>query len=412
MISVDISNVWEQLSLPDLLEMEKEVFDAHSALAEGGDPLGQPDLPSADDLLRIAQAAEKIRADSDVCVVVGAGGALLGSQAAVELLQGSHRNLGKGKGDPMLLFAGNSLSTRHWNRLTGLLKEADFSVIVISGSGTVLESAIAFRGLRWMLERKYGTDEASKRIYAVTVPCRSALRQMAEEAHWETFDIPAGAGECCSPLTAAGLLPMAAAGIDIAALLQGAAEAVEQYDLRSYDNPMWLYAAVRNLLQRSGKTMELLAGWEPEFKLFGMWWQQLFGQREGTDGKGLFPVPLMYPADLRSLDRMLRQGPRNFFETLIRFDPPEQKHTIVGQWNDPDGLNYLEGSTLDQVEDQTYQATVSAHADGSIPVITVDCGPLDEAALGQLFRFLELSCAISARVLGVTPSADLCECTE
>lgn len=405
MISVDISNVWGQISLPDLLAMEKEVADAHAALTEGSDCLGWLELPSGDALLRIQTAAETIRENSEVCVVVGIGGGCSGSRAAMELLQGPNRNIGKGKGDPAIFFAGSSLSTRWWNELTGLLKEKDFSVIVISKSGTDTESAIAFRGLRWILERKYGTDEANRRIYALTDPSQGALRQMAEEEGWEVFDIPANVSEGYSVLTAAGLLPMAAAGIDIAALIQGAAEAREPYDLRSYDNPVWLYAAVRNLMQRSGKAMELLAGWEPGFRTFGLWWQQLFGHSEGKDGKGLFPVSVEFTEDLHTLGQILQQGPRNFLETLVRFDPPEQKHTIGGQWKDLDGLNYLEGKTLDHVEEQAYQAAIAAHTDSGTGIITMDCGTLNEAALGELFYFLELSCGVSACVLGGNPFA-------
>jgi len=295
----------------------------------------------------------------------------------------------------MLFFSGDSLSTRHWNELMGLLKEKDFSVIVLSGSGTDTETAIAFRGLRWMLERKYGTDEANRRIYAVTDPCQGPWRQMAAEEGWEAFDIPTNVCEASSALTCAGLLPMAVAGMDIAAILQGAAEAGMQYDLRSYDNPVWLYAAVRNLMQRSGKAVELLGSWEPGFRMFSLWWQQLFGVSKGKDGNGLFPVTAEFPAQLHA--------PENFFETMIRFDPPGQKHTIGGQWKDLDGLNYLEGKTLDQVEAQAYQETVAAHADRGLGIITMDCGTLDEASLGELFCFLALSCAVSACMLRDNP---------
>lgn len=403
MISVDISNVWGQLSLPDLLAMEKEVADAHAALAEGSTHSGWLELPSDDEVLRIREAADRIRKDSDVCIVVGAAGKTLGSRAAIELLQGPNRNIGKGKGDPMLFFTGSSLSTRHLKELTGLLKETDFSVIVISGYGTDLEPGIAFRNLRWMLERKYGTDEANRRIYAVTDPSQGALRQMAVEEGWEVFDIPSHVSDGHCVLTAAGLLPMAAASIDIHPLLQGASDAREQYDLRSYDNPVWLYAAVRNQLQRSSTAMEVLAGWEPGFRTFGLWWQQLFGQTGGKDGKGLFPVPVEFPGDLHGLGQTIQHGPRNIFETLVRFDPPEQKHIIGGQWKDLDGLNYLEGKSLDQVEEQAYQAAIDTHTDSGIPVITMDCGPLEEASLGHLFFFLTLSCGISACILGSNP---------
>ena len=410
MITVDISNVWGQVALPDLLAMEKEVADAHMALTEGSgagsDYLGWLELPDrkpTEEIKRIQKAARKIRLDSDVCVVVGIGGSYLGPRAAIELLQGPNRNLGKGKGDPQIFFAGNSLSTRHWNELKELLKEKDFSVIVISKSGTTTEPAIAFRGLRWMLERKYGTDQANKRIYAVTDPCRGALRQMATEEGWEAFNIPPSVGGRYSVLTAVGLLPMAVAGIDILAVMNGATGAKEDYALRSYDNPVWLYAAVRNLLYRKGKAIELFASQEPGFKMFGAWWQQLFGESEGKQGKGLFPATAEFTADLHSLGQLIQQGQRNLFETLVHFDPPEQKHIIGAEWKNLDGLNYLEGKTLDYVDEQAYQGTVAAHVDGGVPVITMDCGVLDEAKVGELFYFLELSCGISAYVLGVNP---------
>jgi len=410
MISVDISNVWGQLALPDLLAMEKEVADAHMALTEGSgagsDYLGWLDLPVREptpEIKRIQKAAKRIRSDSEVCVVVGIGGSYLGPRAAMELLQGPNRNIGRGKGDPQIFFAGNGLSTRHWNELVGLLKGRDFSVIVISKSGTTTEPAIAFRGLKWMLERKYGTDEAKKRIYAVTDPCKGALHQMAEEEGWERFSIPPSVGGRFSVLSPVGLLPMAVAGIDIMEVMQGAAEARESYNLRSYDNPVWLYAAVRNLLYRNGKAIELFESFEPGFKMFGAWWQQLFGESEGKNGKGIFPATAELTAELHSLGQLIQQGERNLFETMVRFDPPEAKYTIGGDWKNLDGMNYLEGKTLDFVDEKAYLGTVAAHVDGGVPVITMDCGMLDEAKVGELFYFLELSCGISAYVLGVNP---------
>ncbi len=410
MIKVDISNIWGQLALADLLAIEKEVFDAHAALADrtgpGSDFLDWLDLPVREptkEITRILAAAKKIRKDSDICVIVGIGGSYLGPRAAIELLQGPNRNLGRSKGDPMILYAGNSLSTRHWNELTALLKDRDFSLIVISKSGTTTEPAIAFRGLRWLLERKYGTDEASKRIYAVTDPCKGALRQMATEADWEAFSIPAGAGGRFSVLSPVGLLPMAVAGIDILELLNGAVDAREACDVRSFDNPVWQYAAVRNLMYRNGKVLEVFASFEPGFRMFGGWWQQLFGESEGKDGKGIFPVTAEFTADLHSLGQMIQQGQRNLFETMVRFDPPEQTHTIGGDWKNLDGLNYLEGKTLDFVDENAYLGTLSAHVDGGVPVITIDCGTLNDRKVGELFYFLELCCGISAYILGVNP---------
>lgn len=410
MITVDISNIWGEVALPDLLEIEKDVFEAHTALKErsgaGSEFLGWLDLTVREptkEIDRINKAAEKIRGDSEVCVVVGIGGSYLGPRAAIELLQGPNHNIGKGKGDPQIFFAGNGLSTRHWNDLMRLLEDKDFSVIVISKSGTTTEPAIAFRALRWMLERKYGTDAANRRIYAVTDPGKGALRQMAEESGWETFDIPGGVGGRFSVLTAVGLLPMAVAGIDILEVMNGAADAMENYQEPSLENPVWQYAAIRNLLYRNGKKIEILESFEPGFRAFGGWWQQLFGESEGKDGKGIFPVYAELTADLHSLGQMIQQGERNLFETMVRFDPPEQKHVIGGDWKNLDGLNYLEGKTLDFVDEQAYLGTVQAHVDGGVPVITMDCGALTGRTMGELFYFLELCCGMSAYILGVNP---------
>ena len=410
MINVDISNVWGQISLPALLAIEHEVFDAHQTLTEGTGPgsdyLGWLTLPTREptpEIWRIREAADRIRAESDVCVVVGIGGSYLGARAAIELLQGTNRNMGRGKGQPQIYFAGNSLSTRQWNELCRMLEGKDFSVIVISKSGTTTEPAIAFRSLRWMLERRYGTDGANSRIYAVTDPVRGALRQMAEDQGWASFVIPSAVGGRYSVLTAVGLLPMAVAGIDIIALMNGAMDAREQYDLRSFENPVWLYAALRNLLHRSGKAIEIFGGWEPDLRMFGLWWQQLFGESEGKDGKGIFPATAEFTADLHSLGQMIQQGKRNIFETMIRFDPPELPQTIMGDIQNLDGLNYLQGKNLDFVDEQAFQGTVAAHVDGGVPVIVVDCGRLDDRKVGELFYFMELACGVSAYMLGVNP---------
>ena len=410
MIKVDISNVWGQLSLPDLLATEKEVAAAHAALTDhtgaGSDFHGWLDLPTTQEtpeMHRIQEAADRIRANSDVFIVIGIGGSYLGPRAAIELLQGCNHNLGKGKGNPQVFFAGNGLSTRYWNELCRLLEGKDFSIAIISKSGTTTEPAIATRALRWMLERKYGTDGAKKRIYAITDPCKGALRQMAEEEDWETFVIPPDVGGRFSVLSPVGLLPMAVAGIDIRQVMAGAAEAKEAYNLRSFENPVWLYAATRNLLYRNGKVMEIFESYEPSFKMFGGWWQQLFGESEGKDGKGIFPVSAEFTADLHSLGQMIQQGERNMFETMVRFAPPEHRYTIGGDYKNLDGLNYLEGKTLDFVDEQAFRGTVAAHVDGGVPVMVMDCGELNDAKVGELFYFLELCCGVSAYMLGVNP---------
>ncbi len=411
MIKVDISNVWGQLSLPDLLAIEQEVANAHNTLTEGtgagNDFLGWLNLPTTEEteeMKRIQKCADWIRENSEVFVVIGIGGSYLGPRAAIELMQGCNHNIGKGKGNPQIFFAGNTLSTRAWNELQRLLEGKDFSLAVISKSGTTTEPAIAFRGLKWMLERKYGTDGARKRIFAITDPNKGALRQMATEEGWETFAIPPAAGGRFSVLTPVGLLPLAVAGIDIRKVMSGAAQAKHDYNyVRSFENPVWLYAGVRNLLYRNGKALEILESYEPGFKMMGGWWQQLFGESEGKDGKGIFPVTAEFTADLHSLGQMIQQGERNIFETMVRFDAPEQKMEIMGDAKDLDGLNYLTGKTLDFVDEKAYLGTLAAHVDGGVPVIIMDMGELNDEKLGEIFYFFELACGVSAYILDVNP---------
>lgn len=380
MIEVDISNIWGQVSLPDLLAMEKEVFDAHAAAAE---KMGETKIIEEEQLEQLQNAAEKIRLDSDICVVLGMGGSCLAARGVIELLQGQNRNSGRGEGDPQILFAGNSLSTRHWNGLLQMLEGKDFSVIVISAEELPTEAAIAFRRLRWMLERKYGTEEACGRIYVSTDSQQGVLHQMAEQNHWEEFAVPRD-----SVLTAAGLLPLAVAGLDLSQILLGAAEAKETYDLRAYENPVWLYAAVRELLSRNGTAVELVSSFEPDFRKFGNWWQQLLA---GT-GQSILPVAAEFPEMLYALKQ------QKLLATMVRFAEPESPVSIGSDWNDLDELNYLEGKTLSFVEEQAASAALNTFIDGDIPAITMDCGTLTEQTLGELLYFLELSSGISAEI--------------
>ena len=408
MIKLDISNVWGELSLPDLLSVEQEVFDAHKLLTDGKGPgsdfLGWLDLPTfeeTDEMRRIRTAAARIRSDSEVFVVVGIGGSYLGPRAAIELVKGQNHNLNHG--DPQIFFAGNNLSTRAWNDLCAQLEGKDFSINIISKSGTTTEPAIATRALRWMHERKYGAEKARSRIYVTTDPKNGALRQMATEEGYESFLIPPNVGGRYSVLTAVGLLPMAVAGIDPCDVMLGAARAKRDYDLRSFENPAWQYAGIRNLLYRRGKALELLCCYEPDFRTFGGWWQQLFGESEGKDGKGIFPVTAEFTADLHSLGQMIQQGQRNLFETVVRFAPPQKKATIEVDWKNLDGLNYLEGKSLDFVEEQAFLGTLAAHVDGGVPVMVLQNDRVSADTLGELFFFFELSCGISAYMLGVNP---------
>ena len=408
MINLDISNIWGELSLNDLLGLEKEVFAAHRTLIDGKGPgadcLGWLQLPTfeaTEEMRRIAAAAKRIRESADVFVVVGIGGSYLGPRAAIELVKGQNHNL-RGR-DPQIFFAGNSLSTRAWQELSAILEEKDFSVNINSKSGTTTEPAIATRALKWMLERKYGADEARKRIFVTTDPGRGALRQMAAEEGYETFVIPPNVGGRYSVLTAVGLLPMAVAGMDITEVMFGAASAKRDMDVFSYENPAWLYAAGRSLLYRRGKVIELLCNWEPSARFFGLWWQQLFGESEGKDGKGVFPAPVEFTADLHSLGQMIQEGERNLFETVVRFAPLRKRTMIELDWKNLDGLNYLEGKSLDFVEEQAFLGTLAAHVDGGVPVMLVQADEICDRTLGELFYFFELSCAISAYMLGVNP---------
>ena len=408
MINLDISNIWGQYTLNDLLVLEQETFAAHKALLEGKGPgsdyLGWMNLPvfeATDEMLRIQAAAKRIREHSDIFVVVGIGGSYLGPRAAIELVKGQNHNL-RGK-DPQIFFAGNNLSTRAWQELSALLEGKDFSINIISKSGTTTEPAIATRALKWMLERKYGAEEARKHIFVTTDPEKGALRQMALEEGYESFVIPPNVGGRYSVLSAVGLLPMAVAGMDITEVMFGAASAKRDMEIFSFENPAWLYAAARNLLYRNGKAIELLCNWDPSARYLGGWWQQLFGESEGKEGKGLFPVPVEFTADLHSLGQMIQQGERNLFETVIRFEPPRKKTMIELEWKDLDGLNYLEGKSLAYVEEQAFQGTLAAHVDGGVPVILLQAEEVCDRTLGELFWFFELSCGLSAYMLGVNP---------
>ena len=407
MIKVDISNVWGELSLADMLQCEQEVFDAHMLLSEGKGPgndflgwLRLPTFEETEEMRRIQRAADKIRSDSEVFVVVGIGGSYLGPRAAIELVNGSHHNLKKG--NPQIFFAGNNLSTNAWLELCQLLEGKDFSINIISKSGTTTEPAIATRALLLMMDRKYGA-KAKERIYVTTDPAKGALRQMATEEGYETFIIPPNVGGRYSVLTAVGLLPMAVAGMKPTDVMLGAAGARKDMDIRSFENPVWQYAAIRNLLYRKGKKIEILGSYEPNFRYFAGWWQQLFGESEGKDGKGIFPATVEFTADLHSLGQMIQEGERNIFETIVRFAPPAKQVEIGLNAKNLDGLNYLKGRTLDFVEEQAFQGTLAAHVDGGVPNIILQADEICADTLGELFYFFELSCGVSAYMLGVNP---------
>ena len=408
MLKVDLSNVWGDLSLPDLLATEQEVFAAHKTLAEGRGPgndfLGWLELPTfeeTEELQRIRRAAERIRADSDVFVVVGIGGSYLGPRAAIELVKGQNHNLKDS--DPQVFFAGNNLSTRAWQELCELLEGKDFSINIISKSGTTTEPAIATRALRWMLERKYGAEKAKKRIYVTTDPKHGALRQMATEEGYESFIIPPNVGGRYSVLTAVGLLPMAAAGIDVQTVIGEAIEAFTAMNVQSPENPAWQYAAARQHLYQLGKTTEILACYEPSFRFMAEWWKQLYGESEGKNGIGIFPASVEYNADLHSMGQYIQDGPRTLMETVVSFEQPQNEFTVPFAMGDPDRLNYLAGRKLSDISHMAQEAVKAAHIAGGVPNLEVRVPKRDEAGFAWLVCFFELACAISGYMSGVNP---------
>ena len=405
-IKLDYSKVLSFVGEKEIAVQREKATKALKGLEDGtckgSDFLGWLDLPvhiTDDELNRISACANKLREQTDVVVIVGIGGSYLGAKAVIEAMSGSFDAYSGTK----VVFAGNNVSEDYLYELQAFLKDKKFGICVISKSGTTTEPAVAFRLLKDQLIEQEGVTVARERIVAITDEKKGALRTMSDREGYETFVIPDNVGGRYSVLTPVGLLPLAVAGIDIMEMMNGAADAKESYNLRSFENPVWQYAAVRNLLYRNGKAMEIFESYEPGFKMFGGWWQQLFGESEGKDGKGLFPVTAEFTADLHSLGQMIQQGQRNIFETMVRFDPPAARYTIGSDWKNLDGLNYLEGKTLDFVDEKAYLGTVAAHVDGGVPVLQLQLGEVSAFTLGELFFFFELSCGISAYMLGVNP---------
>lgn len=390
--------------------MASQVENAHALLASGKGPgndfLGWVDLPTnydKEEFVRIKAAAERIKKNTDVFIVIGIGGSYLGARAAIEFLKSEHYNALK-KDTPDIYFTGNSISSTALAELVEICEGKDISINMISKSGTTTEPAIAFRVFREILEKKYGKEEAKKRIFCTTDKARGTLKHLADEEGYETFVVPDDVGGRYSVLTAVGLLPIAVAGADIDALMAGAQKAQAAYNNPNMEeNDCYKYAAIRNILYNKGKTTEVMVSYEPCYTLMNEWWKQLYGESEGKDGKGLFPATVEFTADLHSLGQMIQQGQRNLFETIVRFAPPRKRTTIEVDWKNLDGLNYLEGKTLDFVEEQAFQGTLSAHVDGGVPNIVLQTDEVDADTLGELFYFFELSCGISAYMLGVNP---------
>ncbi|MFC0559538.1 glucose-6-phosphate isomerase [Halalkalibacter alkalisediminis] len=393
--------------------MQGAVTAAHEALhngtGAGSDYLGWIDLPKnydREEFARIQAAAEKIQSDSDVLLVIGIGGSYLGARAAIEALNHTfYNNLSKEeRKTPQVFFVGQNISSTYLKDLLNLIEGKDISVNVISKSGTTTEPAIAFRVFRDYLEKKYGQEEARKRIYATTDRTKGALKTLATEEGYETFVVPDDVGGRFSVLTAVGLLPIAVSGLDIEAMMKGAAAASEDFSNPNLaENESYQYAAVRNALYNKGKTIELMVNYEPSLHFVSEWWKQLFGESEGKDGKGIFPASVDFSTDLHSMGQYVQDGRRDLMETIINVDKVREHVTIEEAASDLDGLNYLAGETMDFVNKKAFQGTMLAHTDGGVPNLIVNVPELNEYYFGYLVYFFEKAVGISGYLLGVNP---------
>lgn len=393
--------------------MSKITKDAADLLVSrkgaGNDFLGWIDLPvnyDKEEFARIKAAAEKIKNDSEVLLVIGIGGSYLGARAAIEFLRHSFYNMVSKeiRKTPEIYFVGNNISTTYMRHLMDVIGERDFSVNIISKSGTTTEPAIAFRIFKELLEKKYGKAEAAKRIYATTDKCRGALKGLATEEGYETFVVPDDVGGRFSVLTAVGLLPIAVSGADIDKLMEGAASG-RQLALEApfEENDALKYAAVRNILHNKGKSVEVLANYEPSLHYISEWWKQLYGESEGKDQKGIFPASLDLTTDLHSLGQFIQDGSRIMFETVLNVEHIADEIVLKEEPVDLDGLNYLAGKTVDFVNKNAMNGTILAHTDGQTPNFMVNIPEQNEFYLGQLFYFFEFACGVSGYILGVNP---------
>ena len=400
-------NESELKQIKPYVELANEVLTSKSGA--GNDFLGWVDLPETydkDEFARIKKAAEKIKNDSEVLVVIGIGGSYLGAKAAIEFLSHSfYNNLPKDKRKtPEIYFAGTNMSGVYLQHLIDVVGDRDFSVNVISKSGTTTEPAIAFRVFKKMLEEKYGKEEAAKRIYATTDKAKGALKTLATTEGYETFVVPDNVGGRFSVLTAVGLLPIAAAGINIDDLMAGAKDAMNDFSNKNMDeNQALQYAAVRNILHRKGKDLELMVNYEPRVHYLAEWWKQLFGESEGKDGKGLYPTSADFSADLHSLGQYIQEGKRLFFETVVSIGKPEVEFIIESDKDNLDGLNFIAGKTLDYVNKKATDGVILAHVDGNVPNLGVNIPEATPYHLGYTFYFFEKACGVSGYLLGVNP---------
>ena len=397
----------EVKSMADIAVSAKETLVGKSGA--GNDFLGWIDLPvdyDKDEFDRIKKAAQKIQSDSEVLVVIGIGGSYLGARAAIEFLRhGFYNCVDKSvRKTPEIYYAGNSISGTYLSQLIETIGDRDFSVNIISKSGTTTEPAIAFRVFKEMLEKKYGKEEAAKRIYATTDKARGALKSLSTEEGYETFVVPDDVGGRFSVLTAVGLLPIAASGADIGRLMEGA-QSMRKLCLETPidKNDSVLYAAVRNILHQKGKDVEVLANYEPIFHYVAEWWKQLYGESEGKDQKGIFPASVDLTTDLHSMGQFIQDGSRIMYETVMELEQPALDITLKEEEKDLDGLNYLAGRTMDFINKNAMKGTQLAHTDGNVPNLVIRVPEQNEFCLGELFYFFEYACGISGYLLGVNP---------
>lgn len=412
-IQFDYSNALKFFEQHEIDYLQPAVTAAHDALhngtGAGNEYLGWINLPrdyDKEEFARIQKAAAKIKADSEVLIVIGIGGSYLGARAAIETLNHAFYNvLDKEKRQaPQVFFAGNSISSSYLHDLIDVIDGKDFSVNVISKSGTTTEPAIAFRVFKELLEKKYGKEEAKSRIYATTDEAKGALKELSNSEGYETFVVPDDVGGRFSVLTAVGLLPIAASGVDIEAMMKGADAARADFSSPELDkNIAYQYAAARNVLYRKGKVTELLINYEPGLQYFNEWWKQLFGESEGKDQKGIYPSSANFSTDLHSLGQYIQEGRRNIFETVVKVAKARHEITINKEDNDLDGLNYLAGQTVDYVNDKAFQGTLLAHTDGDVPNFVVEIPSLDAYSFGYLVYFFEIAVGVSGYLNGVNP---------
>ena len=381
----------------------------HKKNGPGNDFLGWLDLPTnydKEEFARIRSAAQKIRRDSDVLVVIGIGGSYLGARAVIELLGHSFANAAskKVRKSPLILFCGNTISATYLADMMDIIEGKDISLNIISKSGTTTEPAIAFRILRAYMENKYGKEEAKNRIYATTDKARGALKGLADEEGYESFVVPDDVGGRFSVLTAVGLLPIAVAGIDIRELMKGARDASKAYKKLPFaENPCYQYAAVRNCLLRSGYSTEVMVNYEPSFHYMTEWWKQLYGESEGKDRRGIFPAGVDNTTDLHSMGQFIQDGARIMYETVVQIDQPRRSFEIPNDKDNLAGLNFLSGMDMNEVNKKAMQGTVLAHVDGNVPNLAIHMSEQNAYALGELIYFFEKACGISGYLLAVNP---------